>query len=323
MVCARAGGPVGGKTQGGESLNTVAFPGLGLEFQMDRVAFTVLGHPVYWYGIIIACGFMLAALYCWRRAPEYGVVQDDLMDMLLFAVPLSIIGARLYYIVFYLDFFYDAEGKLDLKAMVRIWDGGLAIYGAIIVALIVVLIYTKIKGFSFFAWTDMGVFGLLIGQMVGRWGNFVNIEAYGSTTDLPWRMGIYEWVSGAYHYVEVHPTFLYESLWNLAGFLLLVYFSKKGRRKFDGMLFAMYIFWYGLGRGLIEGLRTDSLYFFGLELFGAPIRTSQVMGFASALLAAVFLIYHLAIKKHTPEQLYVNRIKKEIERETIENGDDS
>jgi phosphatidylglycerol:prolipoprotein diacylglycerol transferase len=305
-------------------MNTVAFPGLGLEFQIERVAFTILGHPFYWYGIIIACGFILAVAYCWRRAPEFGIVRDDIMDMLLFAVPLSIIGARLYYIIFYLDLFRDAEGKLDFAQMVRIWDGGIAIYGAIIAALLTVLVFTKVKKSSFFAWTDMGVFGLLIGQIVGRWGNFINIEAYGGTTDLPWRMGIYEWVNGAYQYAEVHPTFLYESLWNLIGFFVLVYFSKKGRRKFDGMLFAMYILWYGFGRGLIEGLRADSLYFFGLELFGVQIRTSQALGFTTALLAAVFLIYHLAVKKHTPEELYVNRIaKKELEQETDKDGDNS
>ncbi len=299
-------------------MNTVTFPGLGLEFQLERVAFSVFGHPIYWYGIIIACGFMLAVAYCWKRAPEFGVVRDDIMDMLLYAVPLSILGARLYYIIFYLDLYRDAEGRLDFLQMLRIWDGGLAIYGAIIVSLLTVLIFTKSKRLSFFAWTDMGVFGLLIGQTVGRWGNFVNVEAYGGVTGLPWRMGIYEWVNGAWQYVEVHPTFLYESLWNLLGFLVLIFFSVKGRRKFDGMLFSMYILWYGFGRGLIEGLRTDSLYFFGLEVFGIPIRTSQLLGFASAIVAAAYLIYHLAIRKHTPDELYVNRLaenKMELEKE--------
>lgn len=305
-------------------MNTVAFPGLGLEFHVERVAFTVLGHPIYWYGIIIACGFLLAVAYCWRRAPEFGVVRDDLVDMLLFAVPLSVIGARLYYIIFYLDLYRDADGRLDFMEMVRTRDGGLAIYGAIIAALLTVFVFTRVKKLSFFAWTDMGVFGLLIGQMVGRWGNFVNVEAYGGETDLPWRMGIYEWVSGTYRYVEVHPTFLYESLWNLTGFLLLGFFSRKGRRKFDGMLFALYIMWYGFGRGLIEGLRADSLYFFGLKLFGVSVRTSQALGFTSALVAACFLVYHLAVKKHTLDELYVNRIsKKETEEETDKDGDHS
>jgi phosphatidylglycerol:prolipoprotein diacylglycerol transferase len=305
-------------------MNTVSFPGLGLEFQLERVAFTVLGHPIYWYGIIIACGFLLAVLYCWKRAPEFGVVQDDLIDLLLFAVPLCIIGARLYYIIFYLDLYRTADGSLDLGKMVRIWDGGLAIYGAILMAIAVCLIFTRVKGFSFLAYADMGVFGLLIGQAVGRWGNFVNIEAYGGPTDLPWRMGIYELVEGAYQYVEVHPTFLYESIWNVLGLCLLIFLSKKGRRKFDGMLFFTYLAWYGFGRGMIEGLRTDSLYFFGLELFGAPIRTSQVLGFASALAAVCVLLYQSLIKKPTEDQLYVNRLKakKEQVEEEKDHGDD-
>lgn len=304
-------------------MNTVSFPGLGLEFELNRVAIPIPGHPIYWYGIIIACGFMLAVAYCWHRAPEFGIVRDDIVDMLLFAVPLSIIGARLYYVIFYLDLYRDGSGKLDVVEMLRIWDGGLAIYGAIIAALLTVFIYTRIKHFSFFAWTDMGAFGLLIGQAVGRWGNFFNVEAYGGLTDLPWRMGIHEWVNGVYQYVEVHPTFLYESLWNVLGFFILVYFSHQGRRKFDGMLFGLYVLWYGFGRGLIEGLRSDSLYFFGLRLFGMPIRTSQMLGFTSALVAAIVLIYHLMVKRHKPEELYVNRVREKVsEQGTDENGDD-
>ena len=302
-------------------MNTVSFPGLGLEFHLERVAFTILGHPIYWYGIIIACGFLLAVLYCWKRAPEFGIVQDDIIDLLIFAVPLCIVGARLYYIIFYLDLYRTADGGLDFGKMVRIWDGGLAIYGAVIMAVIVCLIYTRVKGFSFLAYADMGSFGLLIGQAVGRWGNFVNVEAYGGPTDLPWRMGIYQLVDGAYQYMEVHPTFLYESLWNVLGFFLLVFLSKKGRRKFDGMLFFTYLAWYGFGRGMIEGLRTDSLYFFGLELFGVPIRTSQVLGFASALVSVCVLFYLSVVKKPKIENLYVNRLKAKKEQEERENHD--
>ncbi len=296
-------------------MNAVSFPGLGMAFTMEQVAFRIFGHPFYWYGIIIACGFILAAAYCWRRAPDFGIVPDEITDLLLFAVPLSIAGARLYYILFYLDLFRTPNHSLDFKQMLRIWDGGLAIYGAIFTALLTTYVFTKVKGESFFAWTDMGVFGLLIGQAVGRWGNFVNIEAYGGPTGLPWRMGIYEWAGEGFVYMEVHPTFLYESLWNLLGFLLLVFLSKKDRRKFDGMLFGLYIVWYGFGRGLIEGLRADSLYFFGWELFGVPVRVSQLLGFVTAAAAAVFLIYHLAVKRHTPDKLYVNKIKQEAEKE--------
>ena len=158
----------------------------------------------------------------------------------------------------------------------------------------------KIK---FLAFADLGAYGMLIGQLVGRWGNFVNIEAYGGPTDLPWRMGIYEYVNGARQYVEVHPTFLYESLWNLLGLVLLIIVAKKWR-KFDGQNFLCYFAWYGVGRGFIEGLRTDSLCF-----FNTPIRVSQVFGFATAAVAIVALVYLLAFRKHDPAKLWVNQMK--------------
>ncbi len=280
--------------------HVVAFPGLGLEFQLDRVAFTLFGHPFYWYGVIIAAGFLLAVGFCYWLAPKFGIVADTLIDMLLFAVPLAIIGARLYYIIFYLDLFRDASGALDFAAMIRIWDGGLAIYGGVIAAVITLFVFCKVRKVKFGAYADVGAYGLLIGQAVGRWGNFVNVEAYGGPTTLPWRMDI----GGG---VEVHPTFLYESLWNVVGLILLIVILKKGWRKFDGQIFLTYLLWYGLGRAWIEGLRSDSLYFFGLTLFGAPIRTSQALAALSALAALGLLIYHLAIKKHSPEELFVHQ----------------
>lgn len=284
-------------------MGTVAFPGLGLEFHLERVAFHIGSWPVYWYGILIAAGFLLAVFTCSRRADEFGIKQDDIIDMLFFAVPLAIIGARLYYIVFYLDFFRREDGSLDLGKMVRIWDGGLAIYGGIIASVITLLIFCKVRKIKFLAFADLGVFGLLIGQMVGRWGNFVNIEAYGGPTDLPWRMGIYEYAAGSLQYVEVHPTFLYESLWNLLGLLVLWVISKRWR-KFDGQLFLSYFAWYGAGRALIEGLRSDSLYF-----FNTSIRVSQVFGLITAAAALAALVINLGFRKHRPEDLYVNRLK--------------
>lgn len=289
-------------------MGTVSFPGLGLEFQLNRVAFHVGSWPVYWYGIIIAAGFLLAVLYCTRVAGRYGIRQDDIIDMLFFAVPLSIVGARLYYIVFYLELFRKEDGSLDFGAMVRIWDGGLAIYGGVIMAVIVLLVFCKVRRIKFLAFADLGVFGMLIGQMVGRWGNFVNIEAYGGPTDLPWRMGIYAYVDGVRQYMEVHPTFLYESLWNLVGFLLLIQVAKRWR-KFDGQMFLSYFAWYGVGRGFIEGLRTDSLYF-----FNTPIRVSQVFGFATAAVAIVLLVINLVFLKHDPAKLWVNQVKKKARR---------
>lgn len=283
-------------------MNTVSFPGIGFAVNVKQIAFHIFGWPIHWYGIIIALGFLLAVFYCSRKAADYGIVPDDLIDLLIWAVPLCIIGARLYYVIFYLDLYRRADGSLDFQAMIRIWDGGLAIYGGILMAILVLLIFCKVKKISFLAFADLGSFGMLIGQMVGRWGNFVNVEAYGATTNLPWRMGIYDTVNGAYQYLEVHPTFLYESLWNLLGFLLLSLVVAR-RRKFDGQIFLSYMAWYGLGRAWIEGLRTDSLYF-----FSSGLRVSQVLAIAFFILAAAALVIQLW-RKHVPEDLWVNRQK--------------
>lgn len=296
-------------------MGTVSFPGLGLEFMLNREAFRIPGidWPVYWYGIIIAAGFLLAVFYCTRRAHAFGIKPDDIIDLLFFAVPLAILGARLYYIIFYLDRYRIAGGGLDFAAMVRIWDGGLAIYGGVIAAALTLLVFCKVRKIKFLAFADLGVFGLLIGQSVGRWGNFVNIECYGGPTDLPWRMGIYEQVGDAMQYVEVHPTFLYESLWNLLGLLVLWWVSKYWR-KFDGQMFLSYFAWYGVGRAFIEGMRTDSLYF-----FNTSIRVSQVFGIITAAAAIVLLIVELGFRRHGLDALYVNqlRLKDESKRTAL------
>ena len=288
---------------------TVTFPGLGLEFHLNPIAFSVLGWPIHWYGIIIAAGFLLAVAYCTRVSKRFGIREDDVLDMLFFAVPLSIVGARLYYVLFYLDLYRRADGSLDFGAMVRIWDGGLAIYGGVIASALTLLVFCRVKKISFLAFADVGVYGLLIGQAVGRWGNFVNVEAYGGETTLPWRMGIYEVVNGVSVYKEVHPTFLYESLWNVVGLILLIVVARRWR-KFDGQIFLGYVLWYGFGRGLIEGLRTDSLYF-----FSTGIRVSQMLGFVSALVAAVALVV-LWRRAKGPEALWVNRQKQAIQEDT-------
>lgn len=287
-------------------MSTVVFPGLGFSINVKEIAFRVLGWPIHWYGIIIAAGFLLAVGYCSRKADNYGVTQDNIADLLLCAVPLCIIGARLYYIIFYLDLFRSIDGSLNFAQMIRVWDGGLAIYGAIIMAVAVALIYCKLKKISFLSLADLGSFGLLIGQLVGRWGNFVNMEAYGGPTDLPWRMGIYEAIGGSYQYMEVHPTFLYESLWNLLGLLLLVLVVEK-HRKFDGQIFFSYVAWYGLGRTWIEGLRADSLY-----LFSTGIRVSQLLALVTCIVSVAVLLVQLR-KPHAPEELWVNRMKAEKE----------
>ncbi|MCD7947491.1 MAG: prolipoprotein diacylglyceryl transferase [Oscillospiraceae bacterium] len=284
-------------------MHIVSFPGLGIgEITINRVAFHIGSWPVYWYGIIIAIGFFLAILYCCRVAPRFGIKQDDVVDMLFFAVPIGIVGARLYYIIFYYSQFQKADGSPDFLQMLRIWDGGLAIYGGVIAAVATLLIFCLIRKIRFLAFADLGMLGFLIGQCVGRWGNFMNAEAYGAETTLPWRMGITTSNGAVTQYMEVHPTFFYESIWNLVGFLLLSTVAKK-RRKFDGQIFAGYFLWYGIGRFWIEGLRTDSLYF-----FNTPIRVSQAVAILTALLALLFLIFHLVLKKHTPQQLWVNQV---------------
>ncbi len=252
--------------------NNISFPGLGLSFEINRIAFEIFGRPIYWYAIIIATGFLLAVFYGILRSREFKTNEDEIVGMLMFAVPLAIIFARLYYVVFNMEFYLD-----DPISILYIWEGGIAIYGAIIGAIIGMIIYCRIKKIETTRFLDIGALGLMIGQSIGRWGNFVNAEAYGGVTNLPWRMQI-----GTA--APVHPTFLYESLWNALGFVLLHFYSKH--RKFNGEVFALYVVWYGIGRAIIEGMRADSLYF-----FGTGIRSSQALGVITAILGIIYLIY--------------------------------
>lgn len=283
--------------------NVVTFPGLGLEFELSRVIseeFKIFDKPVYWYGVIIAIGFVLAVLYCmYRRMDRFGVDQSKILDLLFFAVPAAIIGARAYYVIFYLDNYVDREGRFQWGEAIAIWDGGLAIYGGLIAAVLTAIIYCRVRKQPFWNYADVGSYGFLIGQMVGRWGNFVNVEAFGGVTDVPWRMcspAIAEFLAKEGYSEEicqqildgtlgVHPTFFYESLWNLIGFGLLIFIARNGRR-FDGQIFLSYVIWYGVGRTLIEGLRTDSLYFFNTGL-----RTSQLVGILSVVAAVVLMVF--------------------------------
>ena len=263
---------------------------------------------------------MLAGLYfCMKQSKHYGLTEDNVMDMVLWAVPCCIIGSRIYYVLFYLDLYRKADGSLDWGAMLRIWDGGLAIYGTVIVGVLVALIYTKRHKIPFFAMTDLAVMGLMLGQIIGRWANFINREAFGTETTLPWRMKL--WVT-SYTSIEVHPTFLYESLWNLIGLLLIVFIVSKGRR-FDGENTWFYFLWYGLGRSWIEGLRTDSLYLFNWELFGQRIRVSQALSIVMAAVAAFMLVYNIAVKKRSPEGLWVNRVAAEKARAAAAASEDA
>ncbi len=296
----------------------VTFPGLGLEFHLRPVLLPITdSFGIHWYGAIIAAGFLLAVFWCCRQSRKFGIRQEELLDMLIYALPLGIVGARLYYVLFEFGS-YHVPGDLGatLVRIVRVWDGGLAIYGGIIAGILTAFVYCRLKKISFPALADVGCMGLLIGQCAGRWGNFVNVEAFGSVTGVPWRMAgadVAAYLSRTGQIGEavraqivegslgVHPTFLYESLWNLAGFLILVLILEK-RRKFDGELFLSYVAWYGLGRAWIEGLRTDSLC-----IPGTPVRVSQLLALLSALAAIGWIAYVLLRKKPEPEQLYVHR----------------
>ncbi len=274
----------------------IYFPNLGISVNPSRVAFTIFGKDIYWYGIIIALGFILAVIYAMRRAPSFGLTEDHILDMLFVTVPVAIVCARLYYCVFYWDLYRDHP-----VSMLYIWEGGLAIYGGVIGAAITVILFCKVKKLPAGPMLDVGGLGLLIGQLIGRWGNFINREAHGSVTDTFLKMGL-EDSSG--QIVYYHPTFLYESVWNLIGFVLLHFYSK--RRRYDGEVFTLYVAWYGLGRVWIEGMRTDSLY-----LFGTGIRVSQLVAGVSCAAALALVAYIHIRRKPQPDQLYVNRIKTE------------
>ena len=262
----------------------VSFPGLGLQFEVNPVALQLGGLTIRWYGVLIALGLVLALIYamnvCKRR---YGVSQDKLLDCVLVGIITAIIGARLYYVAFKWDVYSQ-----DPMSIFYINSGGLAIYGGLIGAFIGGLIVAKIVKVSIPALLDIACLGFLIGQGIGRWGNFMNQEAFGTPTGLPWGM-----VSENTGNIAVHPAFLYESLWCLLGFVLLHFFSKRFR-KYDGQIFLLYMVWYGFERMIVEGLRTDSLYtpFFNL-------RVSQIVSLVIMVAGIVFLIINQVKKKDT------------------------
>ena len=283
----------------------IRFPGLFGDWAFTASAKALdIGKGVYWYGIIIAIGLLMALLFCMKQRKKYGISEDDLLDGLLWGIPFGIIGARLYYVIFYLDLYRNSDGTVNWREVIAIWDGGLAIYGGVIATVIVALLLSRRRKFKIGAMLDLVVMGLLIGQIFGRWGNFMNREAFGAETTLPWRMQL---TTTAGTLIEVHPTFLYESLWNLIGLLLIVFVVSKARR-FDGENTLFYFLWYGIGRFWIEGLRTDSLYLFNWTIAGQPIRVSQALSLVMVLVSAFMLLYHIKIKPHTPEELYVNQV---------------
>ena len=269
--------------------SVISFPSLGISVNPPR-SISLGPLNIYFYGIIIACGLVLAVLYCMNRSKEFGIQEDDILDGVLWVTPFAICCARAYYCIFAWQ-----EYAADPISVLYIWNGGLAIYGGVIGALIGVSVLCKLKKIKLPAMLDLVLLGFLIGQSIGRWGNFMNREAFGAPTDSFFRMGLYNTVTGQTEYY--HPTFLYESVWNLCGFVLLHFLSK--RRKYDGQIALCYAAWYGLGRCLIEGLRMDSLYW-------GSFRVSQVLAGVSCVVAVIVLIWQ-HFREHPKEKLWVNR----------------
>ena len=271
----------------------ISFPGLGIEVNPGK-ALELGGLSIHYYGAIIALGLILAVVYACRRSKQFGIKEDDILDGVLWVVPFAILCARLYYCVFRWE---EGGYAADPLSVLYIWEGGLAIYGGVIGAVIGVTIHCKlIKKISLPALLDLVALGFLIGQCLGRWGNFFNREAFGAETDSFLRMGLFNTWTQEWEYH--HPTFLYESVWNAIGFAALHFMSKK--RHYDGQIALMYAAWYGLGRTFIEGLRTDSLYW-------GSFRVSQLLAAASCVAASAVLVW-LSFKKHEEKDLFVNRV---------------
>ena len=271
---------------------SISFPFLGLELNPGRVL--ELGPlKIHYYGAIIALGLILAVIYACRRSKQFGLKEDDIIDGVLWVVPFAILCARLYYCAFR---WKEGGYAADPLSVLYIWEGGLAIYGGVLGAVIGVAIHCKFKKISLPALLDLVALGFLIGQCMGRWGNFFNREAFGAATDSIFRMGLYNARTGMWEYY--HPTFLYESVWNAAGFVILHFLS--GKRHYDGQVALGYAAWYGLGRTFIEGLRMDSLYW-------GSFRVSQVLAAVSCVAASAVLVW-LSFKKHEKKDLFVNRV---------------
>ena len=321
-----------------EHISKIAFPGLGIgEFDLNNMAFdlgeilSIFGKkdasfPVFWYGIIITCGIIIAFLYANYRGKYESIKSDNITDVALWTVIIGVIGARLYFVLTKLDSFIP-EGEFNLveffKNVINLRQGGLAIYGGIIAGAGTIIVVTIIKKINFLKLWDMAAPGVMIAQALGRWGNFCNGEAFGGIVEEGHplyflRMGLISTNTistfKTQEMVYVHPTFLYESLWNVTGFILINIFYKK--KKFNGQIACMYLAWYGIGRFFIEGLRTDSLY-----VPGTAIRISQMVGilcfviFGAALVAG-FIYSH---KKLSVEGESLNAFDRYIKPQLVEN----
>lgn len=242
---------------------------------LNPVAFEIFGLSIRWYGILLSTGIMVGILLAYYEAKRLGYDPEYIIDLSLWCIPAAVIGARLYYVIFEWDYY-----RGNLFRIINIREGGLAIHGALIAAVLTGYIFTRVKKLSFWKNADIVAPSIVIGQAIGRWGNFINGEAHGGPTDLPW--GIM--VDG----VKVHPTFLYESLWDLGVFIFLIIYRRK--KKFDGEVFLFYGILYSIGRFWIEGLRTDSLMFYGM-------RVAQLVSAATVIVFSLLIVYFRKRKK--------------------------
>ncbi len=298
---------------------SIGFPNLGIGDFNPADGFEIFGLEIKFYGVIIAIGLLLAVFYAMRRAKEFGLTSDDILDIVLVGAPCGIVGARLYYVL---------SNEMPVSQWLNIRDGGLAIYGGVIGgvgAVVLFCLLSKKRRLKLLPCMDIAGLGFLIGQAIGRWGNFFNREAFGGYTDGLFAMrlsasrlnGLADGAQKALlqekaidGFIQVQPTFLYESVWNIAGLVLIHFLSKK--RKFDGQVFLYYLAWYGLGRVYLEGLRTDSLMQGG-------IRISQLLAGVSCLIAVAILIYMLLIKRPSGEKMLVSRLAAMAQAENEEN----
>lgn len=280
----------------------ICFVHLGIAISHLQKSITVFGFPIAFYGMIIGCGMIAGLFLAQSDAKRRGQDPELYLDFALYAIIFAIIGARAYYVLFEWDAYKD-----NLLQILNLRAGGLAIYGGVIAAVLTLIIFTRVRKQSFFSMADTGVLGLVLGQIIGRWGNFFNCEAFGGYTDGLLAMRInralvnpsmisqelldHLIVENGIEYIQVHPTFLYESLWNLGLLLLMLWYRK--RKKFDGEMFFIYLLGYGLGRSWIEGLRTDQL-----KLFGSGIPVSQCLSLILAITALSVLVWkHRTIEK--------------------------
>lgn len=237
---------------------------------MNPVAFTIFGVDIMWYGVLISTGVLLGVVFALRECKRIGFKEDNLLDFLLYAIPAAIVGARAYYVIFSWDFYSKNPDQI-----INIRNGGLAIHGALIAGVIVGVLFCKIRKIKVLELLDIVMPSVALGQAIGRWGNFINQEAHGGPTDLPW--GII--VNGQ----KVHPTFLYESIIDFCIFLFLMWF-RKNKKITDGQVLGLYLILYSAGRFFVEGLRTDSLMFLGM-------RVAQLISLGSILLGVILLVY--------------------------------